>query len=312
MAPTIEFAVQDFLLSCRQSLRPSTTGWYAFHLRGLIERLEGTPIDQVQPLIIRQQLVEIREQKQHRKGGNMAPGPVSKETIRARQRAYKRFFNWCVQEYDLNPLSNPMRKIKMLGADAQMPKAVDMDDVKKLLAACEDNPCGKRNRAIIFFLLDTGCRAGGLLTLTTDRLQVEIGRAIITEKGDRSRVVPFTAPTALALSEWLAVRPAQASTVFCTLGWTEKRHATQLTNQGLREIFRRLAAKAGVEGRYNPHAFRHGNAREFLTNGGNIAALQQLLGHSNSNVTMMFYARWNVAELAEQQKKYSPVHNLED
>jgi site-specific recombinase XerD len=83
-----------------------------------------------------------------------------------------------------------------------------------------------------------------------------------------------------------------------------------ITTTGLREILRRLKKRAGIAGRFNPHSFRHGYAREFLTNGGSMPALQQMLGHSSPNVTMMFYARWDINELVQQQEKHSPLQGL--
>ena len=307
---TIEHALEDFLLSTRESLSARTTEWYEGNLRDVVDKLRGTMIDEVPTLAIRQYLVALRETPTHYVGGHQVKGGVSHETLRGRHRAMKRFFNWCVLEYDLDPLHNPMRKIKTPGPTGQPPKAVSMDDVRKMIAAAGMGPIGIRDRAILFFLLDTGCRAGGLLSLTPENLVINELRAMLTEKGDRARFVPFTPDTAALLRQWMEVRPANATTVFCRFGTVEAKVGEPLTIYGLRQILRRLALRGGVEGRFNPHAFRHGNAREFLRNGGNMAALQQLLGHSNPNVTMSFYARFNIKELAEQQAQFSPVKNL--
>jgi site-specific recombinase XerD len=86
-----------------------------------------------------------------------------------------------------------MRKIKTPAAAAQAPKAVALDDVRAMLAVVDQNtPEGKRDRALIYFLLDTGCRLGGLISLTVDRLDLDHRRAILIEKGDRARVVPYS------------------------------------------------------------------------------------------------------------------------
>jgi integrase/recombinase XerC len=215
---TIEAAFEEFLLDTRSRLSNRTTTWYRLHLRDLVDRLQGTPVDQVQSLAIRQYLIDLRTAESHRRGSTIVPGPISPETQRGRHRALKTFFNWCVLEYDLDPKVNPMRKIKALPAAGHEPKAVSLDDVSKVLAVIEDTTNGKRDRAILYFMLDTGCRAGGIVGLTMDRLDMEHRRAIVVEKGDRARVVPFTELTAAAIRDWLAVRPEFAQTLFCDLG----------------------------------------------------------------------------------------------
>lgn len=300
------------MLACRESLSPRTVRWYEFNLQDIVDKLRGVQIDQVSTLAIRQFLVDRRESTTHMLGGKRVEGGISHETLRAHYRALKRFFNWATLEYDLDPLHNPMRKIKTPGAKSQLPKAVAMDDVRKMIVATNQSMNGIRDRAIIFFLLDTGCRAGGLLTLTPEHLMLDELRALVIEKGDRARFVPFTPDTADLMRQWMEVRPQNATTVFCRFGTVESEIGKPLTIYGLRELLRRLAKRAGVEGRFNPHSFRHGNAREFLKNGGNMAALQQLLGHSTPNVTISFYARFNIEELAKQQAQFSPVKNLKE
>lgn len=305
---TIEDALENFLLDTRSRLSANTTRWYRMHLREFVERHEGMAIDKVPTLAIRQYLVELRDAQSHRNGARIDPGPLSLETQRGRHRAFRTFFNWCGTEYDLDPKVNPMRKIKALHGSAHEPKAVSLDDVRKVLADIPETVGGKRDRAILYFMLDTGCRAGGIVGLTLERLDLDHRRAVVIEKGDRARVVPFTLDTATAIRDWLTVRPESAQTVFCDLG--TKKLGTAITPTGLREILRRWKVRSGVDGRFNPHSFRHGYAREFLTNGGSMPALQQMLGHSSPNVTMMFYARWDINELIKQAEEHSPLQGL--
>jgi len=50
-------------------------------------------------------------------------------------------------------------------------------------------------------------------------------------------------------------------------------------------MLKRRAKRAGVQGRSNPHAFRHAFAREYLMSGGDLATLYQLMGHGSVKVT---------------------------
>jgi len=65
-----------------------------------------------------------------------------------------------------------------------------------------------------------------------------------------------------------------------------------------------------VSGRCNPHSFRHNFAREYLRNGGDLATLAKLLGHSNISTTASYYAVFASDELAQFHERYSPLKSL--
>jgi integrase len=77
----------------------------------------------------------------------------------------------------------------------------------------------------------------------------------VTEKGDKTRHVPFTEPTAQALRAWLEVA------LFVSLA---RGGSGALTRGGVAQMLQRRGKQAGVKGFHNAHSFRHFFAREFL------------------------------------------------
>lgn len=313
----IEQAVQEFLLAREaEGLSPETIKTYASILRQIADRLRGKHVDVITTNDIRTYLAELRAQGTRYKASPQrpeVPGPLSIETLRSRIRQLKVFFNWCEVEYELASVSNPMHKIKLPRSPQHAPKAIDLADLERMLdAVAEPSIQDVRDRALILFLADTGARAGGVCSLTPDRLDLDRGLAIVYEKGDRARAVPFTRITATALTDWLNVRPPEAKTVFCALGpaVAAKSHGGILTPNGLYQILKRIAKRAGIAGRFNPHSFRHGFAREYLRNGSNLPAVAKILGHRNPSTTMNFYSIFDIAELATLHERYSPVTHL--
>lgn len=121
--------------------------------------------------------------------------------------------------------------------------------------------------------------------------------------GCKSRTVYFNSRTKKALSEWLKVRPeSESDAVFLS-----KKTYKALTPSGIYQVLKRLAERGGVEGRFNPHSFRHGWAKEALRNGASIADVAQVLGHEDEQVTMRFYSQWAKPELKERHSKFSPL-----
>jgi len=311
MPVPIERALQEFLIACRaDGLKPATLRWYEGRLIPFSQRFVDKPIDGISVVEAREYVVALRTRGVRYKAApqrRQIDGPLSADTIRGHIRALRRFFRWCEEEYTLKPTENPMRRIRMPARPKQVPKAIDLVDLHRLFDATGDDLAGIRNKAILAFLADTGCRAGGMLTLTPDRLDLEAGQAIVIEKFDRARAVPFGPFTTAMLRQWLAVRPIEAQTVFCSLT-----HGAPLKLSGLHSILRRLSARAGVKGRVNPHSFRHGFARQYLANRGDLATLSQLMGHSDVSVTVSYYAVFSQPELAAAHSKFSPLKNWEE
>ncbi len=76
-------------------------------------------------------------------------------------------------------------------------------------------------------------------------------------------------------------------------------------------MLNRRGKRAGVKGKVNPHAFRHGFAREYILNGGDLASASEIMGHSSLAVTKDFYAMFSIEELREKHDAFSPLGNLE-
>ncbi len=245
---------------------------------------------------------------QKRRGSHIVSGPLSPFTIKTVLTTTRHFLRWAYQQ---NHISIDVTLSVSIPTPPQpMPKAVNADDVDRLLKAASEHSsqCLRyRNLALIYMLRDTGGRVGGLVTLEVGDLELERGRAYVTEKGGKSRYIYMLPSTVSTLSEWLKHRcllEPQDYRVF-----TSVKH-TGLTRRGIYSLLRLLAKKGNVYGRYNPHSFRHAFARDALKNGGDLSRVSKLLGHSSVAVTSDFYARWADDELHEFHSSVSPARNL--
>lgn len=245
---------------------------------------------------------------------------LSPHTIDSYVTVVKRLFNW-LHEVELYNFK-AARRLKKPRLPDMAPKAVAMDDVKAVLAYLSEEqnqgttPMAQitRDRAVVLFLLDTGCRRAGLAGLNMGRLDVAQRRAVVREKGEKERRVFFGERTQAALKDWLIFHPVPRrertarTPVFVAVDmryWGQR-----LKRNGVTHLTCNLARKAGVEGRFNPHAFRHAAAREWLRNGADLATVSQLLGHQGIGVTAMHYARWARSELAEMHDRYGAVDEM--
>ncbi len=219
----------------------------------------------------------------------------------------KAFFSWLAADGVI--VENPARRIKKQKGKRDQPKAIDTEDLRKMLDASEGASVEKRRaRAVLLFLADTGCRAGGLVGLKLTDLHLDQGHALVMEKGAKSRRVYLNPPTVAALRAWLTVRPAtELPYVFIGLRF----HAeSKLTPSGLFQVIRRVARLAGVTGRFNPHSFRHRFAKRWLEQGGDMGRLADIMGHTDIKTTWDAYAVWSDNELQAAHRRFSPVADV--
>jgi site-specific recombinase XerD len=117
----------------------------------------------------------------------------------------------------------------------------------------------------------------------------------------------FHEPTARALVAWLEIRPQdKGDWLFTSFGGK----SDKLTTRGVSHMLMRRGKRAGCKGSHNPHAFRHGFARHFLRDGGDLGALCDILGHSDVAVTKAFYGIYTTDDLQEKHDRHSPLATL--
>lgn len=286
---TIQHAIDEFILASRaDGIKSSTLKWYTSLLGAFEQKFSGS-LKSITTHDLREYFVSLRNQ-------GYAP-----DTVSAHIRALHKFWGWCAVEYDQ---PNPMKRIRYPQKPQAKPKAATLEDVKRMFEVAGEGAMGARNRAILAFMLDTGVRAGGLCGLRVVDVDLAQKTAVVTEKGDKRRVLVFTQFTADLLREWMEIRQP-APHLFYDLDTLNP-----LKPNGLYQLTRRLGRRAGVQGKFNPHSFRHLFALEYIKSGGDLATLSKLLGHRDLSTTAGHYLAFTDNELREKHEKHSPVKQL--
>lgn len=310
---TIRIALSQFDLANRaDGLAEKTQSWYRWLLdenpHSLSKWLDQEADDQhlrergvmlmrnISTNTLREYIVWLRN-RHH----SVTHEPLTLETINDYIRALHRFFSWSAAEYGL---PNPMTRISYPKSKQQQPKAIEMDDLRRMFASCGDDRRGRRAAALMAFMIDTGARAAGVCGLLMAHVQLDERKAIVTEKGNKTRAVVFTSKTADLLRQWFAMR-LDVPNVFYNLQSCEP-----LTVSGLRQVLEGIAERASVTGRVNPHSFRHAFARQYILNGGDLATLSRLMGHNEQSTTTGYYALFTEQEITDKHERFSPMSQL--
>jgi site-specific recombinase XerD len=259
---------------------PRTARDYREKLGHLLSFLGDVDIEQITLSSLRQYVVDMKNRSMiynDHPTRDAQVQPLSPFTVAGRIRVFKRLFSFLVQEGWLE--HNPAERIKTPNPKRVRPKGIKYSNFLALVESIEGNkPIDKRDLAIIMFLFDTACRVGGLCRLAVEDIDLENGRALVLEKGDKPRPVFFEKETARALANWLAVRPHDKGPWLFVSFRTK---SDRLTERGVSHMLNRRARLVGLKGPSNPHAFRHGFAIYYVMDGGDMGSLKGILGHSD-------------------------------
>lgn len=292
---TVEEMLQIFFAELGGELAPATIATYRYALDNMCCYLGGT---KEVTAVSRADLVLWRSKLQ---------GERSAASANTYFRIGCRFWAWMVDwlEEDGVDFRSPARRIKPLRVEDTEPKAIDGEDVLRLVAeAYRDG--NLRNQAIVLFLFSTGGRVGGLCRLTLDNFEPENGRAWVVEKGDKGRYLYLPEVTVSAVSRYVQYQRPNVRDPHLFLSNRRK----PLTRQGVWYALKTLAAAAGIDGPCNPHSFRHAFAIAYLKNGGDLSSLSRILGHTTISVTHRSYCRWSEGELQALHTRNNPLANL--
>jgi site-specific recombinase XerD len=228
---------------------------------------------------------------------------VAPSTLSLEYRAIQQFWRWCVEEEEVD--RNPTEKMRAPTVPESPVPIVSATDFKKLLKTASGKDfTSRRDAAVLLMLYDTGMRAGELIGLTLEDVDLRGRLAYVTGKGDRMRAVRFGAATAVALDRYLRLRRGHR---FADADWFWLGQRGRLEYSALAVMLAKRSEAAGLP-RIHAHQMRHSFAHEYLAAGGNETDLQRLAGW-RSPVMLRRYGASMADERARKAYK-SPADRL--
>jgi len=288
--------IKAFLLDRKaQNVSRGTLGFYQCKLNmfsGFCESKGVRNISQITSSLLREFLLEL-DTKGHNAGG-----------CHAVYRTVKTFLRWWENEVEPINWSNPIRRVKPPRVSIEPLEPVDIDAVKGMIEVCPKNLTGQRDKALMLFLLDTGVRAGELVSINLEDANPILGDVLIrVGKGRKPRTVFLGSKSRKALRTYLRLRRDSSSALWVT------DEGERITYWGISSMMKRRSNQANVK---TPelHSFRRWFALTCLRAGVDVYSLQELMGHADLQ-SLRRYLKQTNQDIREAHHRASPVDNGE-
>lgn len=266
-----------------------TEGTVKTYLDGVRPYLEWCGAEEVDPL--------ARPSLQTWVAGLLEAGR-SAATAKTRMQAVRHFVRWLAIEGEIE--SNPFRDMKPPKVDQPVVPVLNDAQLVALIKACEPPTAAertglaslrhRRDEAIVRLMIETGMRAGEVIKLGTDDVDLVENIAVVRRgKGGKGRTVPFDSKTAKALDRYLRVRRLHRLADDPRLWLGDRGRA--LAYNGLYWALGQRAELAGIAD-FHPHMLRHTSADRWLAKGGSETGAMAMHGWSSPDM-LQRYGRAN-------------------
>ncbi|KMJ58104.1 DNA integration/recombination/inversion protein [Bacillus sp. LL01] len=289
---TIPAALQKIkLIYYSEGYRDRTVDDYEMYWNEFFTIIEKYFIDDVTSEDIRTYIAYLKREK-----------GLSNVTINIRLTAMRAMFNRLFLEGVIKG-ENPVLNIKRLKTDEKVIMGLKDSQIRRLFGAInKESYAGRRDYVAMLLMLKGGLRVNEIDSLEVEDIDFEsevIRLPGVKNKNRKTRIVPLSKKVSDEL-KMLTTKNKQyfgdeAKYVFVT------NVGNPLLPDYLRKNMYKYANKAGLVGecKVSPHKLRHNFAINFLKNGGDIRALQLIMGHADLSTTQV-YLKYDEEEIKER------------
>ena len=242
-------------------------------------------------------LREIRAWMAHERGRGLGARSLARALS-----AVKTFMSWAGERQGFDP--SPVLMTRAPRYARKLPRPVAPDAARALIetAAMDAREpwIARRDEAVLTLLYGLGLRISEALGL--DARAHPLGETLrIRGKGDKERLVPALPVARTAVAAYVAACPFDL-----TPGTPLFRGARggRLDPRLISGVTARARMQLGLPATTTPHAMRHSFATHLLNAGGDLRAIQELLGHASLSTTQA-YTAVDATRLAEA---YAAAH----
>ncbi|MCD2359076.1 tyrosine recombinase XerC [Sulfitobacter mediterraneus] len=230
-------------------------------------------------------------------------GDVGPRSMARKLSSVKAFYRWLSEREGFEPTA--VLSTRSPKFTKKLPRPLAVDAAKALLDCVEiqsDRPwVSARDVAVLTLLWGCGLRISEALGLRgADAPLPDVLR--IVGKGGKERVVPVLPAAQAAVAEYLRLCPHMQSDEAPLFRGIR---GGALGARAIAQVMADARMQLGLPATATPHAMRHSFATHLLDAGGDLRAIQELLGHASLSTTQA-YTAVDTARLMEVYNKAHP------
>jgi integrase/recombinase XerC len=231
---------------------------------------------------------------------------LSKVSVARALAALRSMYKWLGREGVV--AQNPAKLVSSPKLPKKLPRVPTMEEINGLLNTdmAEAAAFPERDRAIFELLYGCGLRNSELVGVELGDIEEANGVILVRGKGKKQRYVPLEGAAAEALT---AYREARKKVLKETRKNTRRlfinRRGGPLTTRSVRRIVKKIATDRGLPPDIHPHTLRHAFGTHMLTEGADLRAIQELLGHERLATTQK-YTQLSITHVMEVYDKTHP------
>jgi integrase/recombinase XerC len=228
---------------------------------------------------------------------------VGSRSLARKLSAVKSFYRWLSEREGFEPtavLATRSPKFQRKLPRPLSPEAAS-DVIDRLEMQSPTPWISARDQAVVTLLYGCGLRISEALGLTG--ADIPIGSTLrIIGKGNKERMVPVIAPARDAVERYVAICPYEITPQSPVFRGTR---GGKLNPRVIQKVVEKTRMQLGLPATATPHAMRHSFATHLLNAGGDLRAIQELLGHASLSTTQA-YTGVDTARLLEVYARAHP------
>ena len=185
-------------------------------------------------------------------------------------------------------------------------KCFSIDEVKVLLNYLVDKKSLEREFFLVNLTLQTGLRIAEIYNLNVGDV-IDKKRLEIVGKGQKRRTVPLNADIRRHIVQFLKWKRKQSENLDPNSPLFVSRNHQRWSMRAIQRAFDKVLKNSGITTHYSFHCLRHTFATLAYRADGNIRTVQELLGHSRLDTTMV-YTYVNDEDKQEAVEKLASVY----
>lgn len=231
---------------------------------------------------------------------------LSKVSIARALAALRSMYKWLAREGIVQ--QNPAKLVAMPKTPKKLPRVPTLEEMNTVLDSGmpETARFPERDRAIFELLYGCGLRNSELVGIELDDLDTANGLILVRGKGKKQRYVPLEGKADEALKSYTAMRRK----VLSESGKNTRRlfinqRGGPLTSRSVGRIVKQIAVAKGLPPDVHPHTLRHAFGTHLLSEGADLRAIQELLGHERLSTTQK-YTQLSIKHVMEVYDRTHP------